>query len=72
MDAQSSYTEMERIDSQIAELTNTIVLVWSLLGVGTMVLVSLGQVFLIKSMFDNNSRMGEFLRKGRGALFKSD
>jgi hypothetical protein len=23
-------------------------------------------------MFDNNSRMGEFLRKGRGALFKSD
>jgi protein ERP2 len=62
---QDIYKEHESISRQVAEVTNAVVNVWSMLSLFLMVVSSFAQVFFIKCLFDSNSRVGKFIRTGR-------
>jgi protein ERP2 len=61
---QDMYKEHERISRIVAEMTYAFVNIWSMLSISMMVVSSISQVFFFKCLFDNNSRVGRFLRSG--------
>jgi protein ERP2 len=60
---QTFYNQYELIDRETAETNFTRVNIWSSLNVALMLIAGFVQVYLIKSLFEDKSKIGQALRK---------